>query len=602
MEVRLLINSRDMYERRKKAYERVSRKQKETINFVSILRLITFAAFTAFAIYFFLIRVFFLAIGIAVIGITIFVILVIRHAALLKNKAVADAIVNVNNISIKRLNGEWKDFNDSGEEFLDNEHSFSSDLDIFGRGSLFQMVNCAYTPLGREALKTSFINPNLHRDFIINTQQGVEELSKLVGWRQRLQAEASFILSDAIKITELFEWAKAKNNFIDNIYLRICTLIMPLITAIAIIAYLFLHIIGYSLPLLCIIINLSIYKIFEKKRAEALNTIYSYKKSLTKFSRMIKLVEKRNFYSPVLKELQGKFTSSSSSASEEIGKLSKISEKISDRSNIITIIINIILLRDFHLIRLLEKWKKNNGEKVETWLRVLGEFEALSSLSIIGFDNSNFVFPCISDELILHADNAAHPLLGPKAVSNSIDISRESSIILITGSNMSGKSTFLRTLGINLILAYAGAKVSASSFTCGLMKVYSCMRISDNLEKNISSFYAEILKIKNVVSAANEGEPVFFLLDEIFKGTNSYDRHMGAEALISKLSCTNTIGLISTHDLELGELELKNSKVKNYHFQEYYKDNQIHFDYKLRKGVSTTRNAKFLMKLAGIEF
>jgi len=195
-----------------------------------------------------------------------------------------------------------------------------------------------------------------------------------------------------------------------------------------------------------------------------------------------------------------------------------------------------------------------------------------------------------------------HPLLINTCVANSLKFEPPENILLITGSNMSGKSTLLRTVGINLVLAYAGGNVCAKTFKCSIMDIYTCMRVNDDLEKNISSFYAELLRIKMIVNAVEEGQTVFFLLDEIFKGTNSIDRHTGAKALIMKLSKAKVLGLVSTHDLELGDLEKESNKVKNYHFQESYKDNEIYFDYKLRPGVSTTRNAAFLMKMAGIEF
>jgi DNA mismatch repair ATPase MutS len=229
--------------------------------------------------------------------------------------------------------------------------------------------------------------------------------------------------------------------------------------------------------------------------------------------------------------------------------------------------------------------------------------EALASLSIIAFDNADWAQPeFITDKLAVNASELAHPLLPKSRVSNDAQLGLPHSILLITGSNMSGKSTYLRTIGLNLVLAYAGAPVCAKSFSCSIMNIYTCMRISDNLEKNISSFYAEIIRIKKIVSAAKKGERVFFLMDEIFKGTNSFDRHLGAETLVNMLSRQNAVGLVSTHDLELGELEEQNPKVKNYHFLEHYKNNEICFDYRLRPGVSTTRNAIYLMKLAGIEF
>ena len=196
----------------------------------------------------------------------------------------------------------------------------------------------------------------------------------------------------------------------------------------------------------------------------------------------------------------------------------------------------------------------------------------------------------------------AHPLIGDRAVANTYELVTPKQITLITGSNMSGKSTFLRTVGINLLLTYIGAPACANEFSCPIMNIYTCMRTKDNLEESISSFYAEILRIKLIIDACKRGEEVFVLLDEIFKGTNSKDRHIGATVLIKQLISNGARGLVSTHDLELCDLEEEMKEVENYNFREYYKDNKIQFDYKLRKGKSNTQNAVYLMRLAGIDF
>ena len=249
----------------------------------------------------------------------------------------------------------------------------------------------------------------------------------------------------------------------------------------------------------------------------------------------------------------------------------------------------------------LESLKKKSGKLIKTWLDTIGEFEALSSLSNLRYDNPDWTFPKITDKpYYIRARDMGHPLITENRVCNDLKIDGPTRALLITGSNMSGKSTYLRTAGINLVLAYAGGPVCAKEFHCNIFYIYTCMRVSDNLEKNISSFYAELLRIKEIVDESKRSK-VFFLLDEIFKGTNSHDRHEGAKILIKRLLDNNAIGLISTHDLELGVLERESSgKVRNYHFKEYYKNREIHFDYKLNPGISTTRNAMYLIKMVGI--
>ena len=244
--------------------------------------------------------------------------------------------------------------------------------------------------------------------------------------------------------------------------------------------------------------------------------------------------------------------------------------------------INILTLWDYQCLINLQRFKKASGASLKSWLEVIGEMEALNSLSTIAYEHSDWAMPKFqAGSPIFKAKNLGHPLLGSNRVYNDVHIEKSQNILLITGSNMSGKSTLLRTTGINLVLAYAGAPVCAENFYCSIMDIYTCMRTSDNLEKNISSFYAELLRIKKLVTATENKAPIFFLLDEIFKGTNSIDRHTGAKVLVSKLSTENALGFVSTHDLELGDIENTNKKVKNYHLKEYYKDDKLYFDYKL---------------------
>jgi DNA mismatch repair ATPase MutS len=243
-----------------------------------------------------------------------------------------------------------------------------------------------------------------------------------------------------------------------------------------------------------------------------------------------------------------------------------------------------------------------SGANIKSWFDSIGEVEALCSISVIRHDNPTYIMPEICDVgLGINAVELGHPLLTGERKNNNITINSEYPILLITGSNMSGKSTFLRTIGISLIMAYIGAPVCAEKFCCPIMTVCACMKTSDNLGQNVSSFYAELLRVKMIVQKVENEEKVFFMLDEIFKGTNSADRHAGAEILINQLLKKGAWGLVSTHDLELAQMEEQSQgKIRNYHFKEYYKENEIYFDYKIRKGVSNTKNAIFLMKMAGV--
>jgi DNA mismatch repair ATPase MutS len=267
-------------------------------------------------------------------------------------------------------------------------------------------------------------------------------------------------------------------------------------------------------------------------------------------------------------------------------------------------IINMITLWDFHCLFAVDKWKRSAGIHLRQWLKVTGELESISSLALIHHDNQGWTMPeLVTEKNIFSAMDAGHPLISGKTrINNDINIIGSGNIHIITGSNMSGKSTLLRTAGINLVLSYAGAPVCASGMKCSVMNIYSSMRISDNLEKNISSFYAELVRIRMILEASKSPGQMIFLLDEIFRGTNSRERKIGAVAVLKELSERGVCGLVATHDLELAELSsVDEKKFENYFFRESFKDNEISFDYKMRKGVSDTMNAVYLMKMIGID-
>lgn len=593
---------KDKYVKRKITYDKIIKRQIQTIKFISILRMLTFILgilFTAIVQYKFK-NNYINALSI-VIFIGAFIYLAVKHEKVINNKEVADRISYLNDKSIKRLDGKWIDFKDTGEEFLQEDHNYSKDLDIFGRASLFQYLNTTTTYMGRKQLKSSLESANYSIKEIYERQEAVKELSKNLGWRQRFEAEGLRTSSNE-NLDELIEWGKERNVFYRKpIVIYMCRII-PIITLITIMLY-FMKYINYVMPVLLIVIQGIMIKIKKENREYTLKLVYKYKKIINSYYNMLEIIGKKEFKSRYLKQLKLNVTpKEGNTALSGINRLIKITSIISDRNNMLYLLVNITLLWDYQCMILLEKWNEEYGDELEKWLDSIGKIEEISSLSIIIHDNPDWAMPKFNkDYLIIKGKDMGHPLLGKDRVCNDFQLGEREKILLITGSNMSGKSTLLRTVGLNLVLAYVGSAVCAKELYCTPMHIYTCMRISDNLEKNISSFYGEILRIKKLIEGVKTGKPIFFLLDEIFKGTNSLDRHTGAEILINKLSKDNILGMVSTHDLELGDLEKQNNKVRNYHFREYYKDNKIHFDYKLRSGISTTRNALYLMKMAGIE-
>lgn len=531
----------------------------------------------------------------------IFIIIAYYHNIKINEKKEYEVYININRKGISRIKGEFKENEDKGEEFLKDEHPFVSDLDIFGRNSLFQMINSTKTKFGRSKLfKMLTLESIPARDEILKKQDAIKELGSKVEWRQSLEVKSTLKKSGTKDIDELLKWAKSKNEI--KPLFKIIPYLFIVITVMSVVLVI-LNVLPISYLILMFMINYLVVKILTKDLIPIIKLFDKHKKDIEAYTNLLMLIDNENFESIFLKDLKLKLKNNSKSCVKEMKELKKLVDWLGDSSsNAYYLLLNITILSDIFILRNLEEWRKINGDKLKKWLDIMGEFEALSSISNLSFDFENWSYAKIVDEDIVEAIDIGHPMLGERAVVNSFTLTSNEKVALITGSNMSGKSTFLRTIGLNLLLSYIGAPSCSKSFTCGIFSIYTCMRTKDNLEESISSFYAEILRIKILIEAAKKGEKVFFLLDEIFKGTNSKDRHEGAKVLINQLVNNKALGLVSTHDLELCDLEKTKIWLKNYNFQEYYEKNNIKFDYKLRIGKSKTQNAVHLMKLAGIDF
>lgn len=598
-----MLSSREKYSKRKMQYERLLTKQTRIANLISNLRLAVFVLGLTLGIVLYVKGVRGFSVGVWALTLLVFIYLAVRHHKILANKKTVLSLIQINTDALMRLDGEWSSFPDNGEDFRAEDHPYADDLDIFGRSSLFQWINTAQTYLGRIKLKEALAEAPDSVNEIRKRQETILELASALTWRQRFNTEGLLLLGK-MNPEPLFKWAETRNSFYLSQTLMVLVRLFPALTILLIILYYVTSVIpafwpvsGFALQALALFIG--------KERGQALATVYGYERSLKTYYQMLKRFELKHYQAKLLQEYQsGLKGRSKHPAFKQLEQLSKIVDAISNRNNAIFLLINILTLWDYQCMIALENWKKDSGRLLKRWLTTIGEVEALSSLAIIAHDHPDWGVPQIQEgQPFLVARSLGHPLLTQGCVRNDLTIKKPAGILLITGSNMSGKSTLLRTAGINLVLAYAGASVCAENFSYAPMQIYTCMRVSDNLEKSISSFYAEILRIKKIVEFAQKSNgQIFFLLDEIFKGTNSQDRHIGAKTLVMQLGKLGAIGMVSTHDLELGELERdSNGKIRNYHFREYYQNDKIQFDYKLRPGIATTRNALYLIKLAGID-
>lgn len=589
----------DFYKKRILEKEKEFKVAKNKFNLISMLRLIDICIIVgAVAFYFFGEGFEVATIAIAAVGIVVFVLLIKWHDNIDEELEEIKNSIELNNDDIKRRNGQWKEFLDNGAEYLDVNHRFAGDLDVFGKKSFFQWINATRTPYGRKNLKNKLLlNDYISKNEIYRNQKALIELGEKIEFRERF---LSALISNKKKSKDehfLGQWAKSENKNLLSSGVFTLRIVAPVITIVTLVLA-SAGKIDFSIFFLMFGINVAVISMLGKDVREGVEVFEELRFKISGYIKALEFLESEKFSSDKLCEVQ-RLVTKGEGASKSLKKLYKTITWLNDRGNAFYFIFNGILYWDYHVLCEAEKWKVKYRNEIDSWMNALGEFEALESLSVLTGDE--YTLPTINDELILIAEEITHPMLLEDGVRNSFTIDKKRRVALITGSNMSGKSTFLRTIGFSMFMSYLGLGVKAKSFSLPIVSIYTCMRTGDNLNESISSFYAEILRVKSIVEGANKNEEIIFLLDEIFKGTNSLDRHEGAQVLINQLLKGRTIGLVSTHDFELCDMEKEDSEIINYNFREFYEDNKLKFDYKLRRGISKTRNARYLMKMAGIK-
>ncbi|MDF1863542.1 MAG: hypothetical protein P1U70_01840 [Saprospiraceae bacterium] len=493
---------------------------------------------------------------------------------------------------------DYSNFKD-GEEFANPNHPNSIDLDLFGAYSFFQFTNRTSTVIGKERL-AQYLENIADQEEILSRQKSISELKNLLDWRQNFQAYGLAIEDEIQHIHLLKKWLEESPFVSNNSLYRFAVMAAPIWTVLSIVALIFW--IPWQIAILFLIPpGWLLKKTFEQVNQTHTQTTHA-EKILSFYARLINHIETQDFESKKLADLKAVFLKKEQPASKKIDQLSYIIRQLNVRYNPFAMILNIATLWDLKYIWQLEKWKAEQKEFLPKWFDSLAEFEAVLSLSTLYYNNPDWVFPTIQDDSDVIAKELGHPLISAqKRICNNIDIPTKGHIKLVTGSNMAGKSTFLRTVGLNIVLAMCGAPVCAKEMTLPSLKVYSSMRTQDALHESTSSFYAELKRLKFIIEAVESEGNIFFLLDEILKGTNSNDRHTGSKALIRQLIKSKGSGIIATHDLELGNLEVQSEgAIENLRMEVEIKDDKLFFDYKLKKGVSESFNATLLMKNMGI--
>lgn len=536
------------------------------------------------------------------IGLAIFLFAVRKDLANKESISHHERLIFINEQELLYLQHKYTHQKD-GNEFYKDEHPYAGDLDIFGRASLYQYINRTQSQQGNQLLADWLLAPATP-EIIYARQTAAQELVQQTNWRQELQAHGSFSTITIATEQKMEEWLKEGNQFIDKKIWHLIRYIFPVVATGTFIGFLF-NVITYQhflqsllvFTLIAFAITRMIVPLYRK-----LNKITGQMEVL---SNSIACIEQAEFKDSLLVELKQQFHSGSNKASKQILQLKNIFNRFDYRLNpVVFIPLNIFLLWDLQQVLQLEKWKQKNNQQINHWFHSLAQLEVLNSIATLAFNHPHWSFPILkTDEPTFVAEQLGHPLIDEqKNVLNDFSTTGKEQINLITGSNMAGKSTFLRSIGVNMVLAGMGAPVCAKKLTVTPLKVMSSMRIKDNLEESTSTFYAELKKLKQIIDAVNNNEAVFILLDEILRGTNSNDRHTGSKALIKQLLHHKATGILATHDLELANLANEfPAGIHNYHFDVQVNADELYFDYQLKRGICQSMNASILMRKIGIE-
>jgi len=578
-------------------YQSLSDNKKNQLKLISVARLISFIAIIPAWYYLNPINEI-LAFSFSFIFLIAFFFLIKKYIQSEKQLLYYQQLVKINRDEIRAINRDLSPF-DPGNEFIDPHHDYSYDLDLFGIGSMFQFLNRTVTRQGKNQLAKLLKQSQRSSEEIRSRQEGIQELANEFGWRQNFMAQGMETEGTKDDYNESIDQAI---NLKSVHFLKYLVKILPAITLLLIA----LSIAGidphgfYRLALFAQWITIGLYfktilKFHQKFESQG--------KLLSRYAEMLKQIESFSFKSSYLGSLKEKLSHQGKTASSITSELQKILDQFDYSKNILVgFVLDSIFLWDIGCLVKLNKWQQNYAGVLPRWFEVIAEMDALVSLANCNYNHPDWVTPeVLSSEFTFNAENLGHPLIDEnRCVSNSFQILGGEKIVIITGANMAGKSTFLRTVGVNLILASNGCKVCADGFNFSPIRIYTNMRTSDNLMNDESYFYAELLRLQSMLTLLRNGENLFVIIDEMLKGTNSVDKLNGSKELINQLISLNTHGIVATHDLGLTELAQVIPSIKNQCFEVQLHNDELNFDYKLTNGVTRTMNATFLMKKMGI--
>lgn len=532
-----------------------------------------------------------IAIGIAVVGIIAFVYLLSKYTDLKYQHNLKKALVAINEEELKIASGDFKE-RDSGLQFQDPNHAFSLDVDLFGKGSFFQFINRTATEEGTKYLVKELTANNIEE--INSRQEAIKELAEKPKWRQHFSAVASLIQTEtpASKITD---WLQEHKSFL-SASMRFIPLAFTIGSAIILFLGIF-EVISFLFLVFWLLLGSGISGVYLKRINDLAANTDQVKDTFKQYASLLQQIETESFSSKLLKDKQEYIQQEQKKASLIFKEFSKHIDALDNRNNLIsTIFGNGFLLIDIKNAYHIEQWIAQYKTTVEHWFEVVSFFDAYNTLGNYTFNHRDFVFPeIVSDNIVIEAENLGHPLLdASKRITSDLSIT-DQQFFIVTGANMAGKSTFLRTVSLHVVMANVGLPVCATSSKYNPIKLITSMRTSDSLTDDSSYFFSELTRLKFVVDAL-ETDSYFIILDEILKGTNSTDKAIGSRKFVEKLVSKNATGIIATHDLSLCEIEKELEEVKNYYFDAEIINDELFFDYKLKHGICQNMNASFLLK------
>lgn len=573
---------------------------KKQIFRISMLRLALFVAGVA-GIYFFLSQTPLLIICICLTFLPLFILVKIHNRFFIR-KEWLETQARIIQEELQALSGDYSSFED-GKEYVNPEHPYSFDLDIFGRRSLFQSINRTCTFFGKDRL-AKWLQNHLHEKVSIEKRQEmVREISEHTLFREQFRVAGLVHHGQSSDAEKIQAWSQSPAQYLHAGWVKAFIWGVPVINSLLLITSL----IGWT-SFSCLGLSFGIFLVLSFgiiKRATYIQETYGKKlKSLNGYARLIALAKAEDWKSAGMLELMERFNLNGQSPVQALQQLSKELDRLDLRNNqfLYVLLEGSIFFQLQEIVRI-ERWKVRYGQYISEWLETVGELDALCSLGTFAYNHPQYTYPELTEKpFCFLATQMGHPLMPvSQCVKNDATIPSRPFFLIITGANMAGKSTYLRTIGVNYLLACVGAPVYCEKLKLHPNQLITSLRTSDSLSDNESYFFAELKRLKRIIDLLNQGQQLFIILDEILKGTNSMDKQKGSFDLIRQFMQLKANGIIATHDLLLGSL-IKQfpEEIRNYCFEADIKDNELTFSYKLREGVAQNMNACFLMKKMGI--